>query len=270
MKDVILEKIMRDITNIRVLPYDIVASSKRVLWFYKMIFRSTPVVVISVPERELGQAYADVTAAVRALTDGLGVRVVVDGSPNSLPPGLGTTTREVVQYIDLMNKAMIEDISEYADLTNFLKAYHLDDVVWKVLGGSPCDYSKLNKTFNKNRDFSDTAFLAVKGFIRSILQDACNSTVAKCSENTEEIIKVFREMKVVRLDNLKLRATKLKLQIDYPNKIFREVKRDKVWCVEPVTPAVGLIISENILTSEDVANLTDTLFLASPKINIHV
>ena len=47
--------------------------------------------VIRVPERESGEPYAQVTSAVRDLADLYGLRVVVDGSPNSLPPTLLAT-----------------------------------------------------------------------------------------------------------------------------------------------------------------------------------
>ena len=52
--------------------------------------------VISVPERLSGQPYAQVTAAVRELADDYGLRVVVDGSTNAIPPGLFATKRETV------------------------------------------------------------------------------------------------------------------------------------------------------------------------------
>ena len=50
--------------------------------------------VIKVPERLSGQNYADVTAAVRDLADLYDLRVVVDGSPNSLPPTLLATSEK--------------------------------------------------------------------------------------------------------------------------------------------------------------------------------
>ncbi len=60
--------------------------------------------VIRVPERLSGQNYADVPAAVRDLADLYGLRVVVDGAPNSLPPTLIATKRETVVAIEPISK----------------------------------------------------------------------------------------------------------------------------------------------------------------------
>jgi len=69
--------------------------------------------MIRVPERLSGQNYADVPAAVRDLADLYGLRVVVDGSPNSLPPELLATKRETVIAVELMSKEQIESIPEF-------------------------------------------------------------------------------------------------------------------------------------------------------------
>ena len=90
--------------------------------------------VIRVPERESGEPYAQVTSAVRDLTDLYGLRVVVDSSPNSLPPTLIATKREMVIAVEPMSKELIESIPEFKDLIDFLKSHNLDESVWKVLG----------------------------------------------------------------------------------------------------------------------------------------
>jgi hypothetical protein len=47
-------------------------------------------------EGESGEPYAEVTSAVRDLADLYGLRVVADGSPNSLPPTFNATKLETV------------------------------------------------------------------------------------------------------------------------------------------------------------------------------
>ena len=61
-----------------------------------MIFRESPLVVITVPERSPGDKYADVTAATRLLIDKFKLRVMVDGSLNSIPLILLTTRQQEV------------------------------------------------------------------------------------------------------------------------------------------------------------------------------
>ena len=72
--------------------------------------------VIRVPERQIGEQYAQVTSAVRALTDDFGLRVIVDGSPNSIPPELLTTKRETLIAVEPMSKTQIESIPEFKGL----------------------------------------------------------------------------------------------------------------------------------------------------------
>jgi hypothetical protein len=51
------------------------------------------------------------------------------------------------------------------------------------------------------------------------------------------------------------------LSLDYPNKVFREVKTNKDFYVETASPAVKLIIAENISNGDDVAALVDKIFI---------
>ena len=71
------------------------------------MFKRSPIIVIRVPERQIDEKYAQVTSAVRALADDFGLRVIVDGSHNSLPPELLATTRETVIDVETMSKEMI-------------------------------------------------------------------------------------------------------------------------------------------------------------------
>jgi hypothetical protein len=131
-------------------------SARRLLFFYSFLFKITPIVVLSLPERQSGEPYDQVTAAVRALTDDYGLRVVVDGSPNSIPPELLTTKRQTVISVELMLKEEIEFIPEIKGLIDFLKSHNLDGPVRIVLGGSPPDYLKLNDVANAKMLFLPT------------------------------------------------------------------------------------------------------------------
>jgi len=220
-------------------------------------------VVIRVPERLSGQNYADVPAAVRDLADLYGLRVVVDGSPNSLPPELLATKRETVIAVEPMSKEQIESIPEFKDLVDFLKSHNLDEPVWKVLGGSPADYLKLEEAIIDNKfSLSDTAsdvFVnQVKDHLQSVLSDTFNKNVLNSSSTTKQIIKIFREKKTTKIPKAELEAEGFLL--DYPNKVFREVKTMEDWYIVPSSPAVSLIITENIQNGNGVRELRDKLF----------
>ena len=218
--------------------------------------------VISVPERQTGQNYADVTSAVRDLADLYGLRVVVDGSPNSIPPELLATKREMVVAVEPMSKELIDSIPEFKDLIDFLKSHNLDEPVWKVLGGSPIDYLKLKKLVVKMLSLPDTpsdvVVNQVKNHLQSVLSDSLNKNVLNSSSNTKQIIKIFRERKVNKIPKMELEG--MGFLLDYPNKVFREVKTMEGWCIVPSSPAVSLIITENIQNDKGVRELRDKLF----------
>ena len=178
--------------------------------------------VIRVPEREIGQNYADITSAVRDLADLYGLRVVVDGSPNSLPPTLTATKRETVIAVEPMSKEQIESIPEFKGLIDFLKSHNLDEPVWKVLGGSPADYLKLEEALTDNKSsLSDTAseevVNQVKNHLQSVLTKSLNR-ILKSSLTTKQIIKIFREKKIIMIPMPELEAEGFLL--DYPNQVF--------------------------------------------------
>lgn len=224
-KDIIIDLALRALTGIQIDFLKPVGSARRLLFFYSFLFKRSPIVVIRVPERERGEQYPQVTSAVRDLTDLYGLRVVVDGSPNSLPPTLIATKREVVVAIEPMSKEQIDYIPEYKDLIDFLKSHNLDEPVWKVLGGSPIEYLKLKKLFVKMLSrpdtVSDEVVNQVKNHIKSVLSKALTKNVADSSPNTKQIIKLFRERKVVKIPKMELEA--MGFLLDYPNKVLREV-----------------------------------------------
>lgn len=223
--------------------------------------------VINVPERLSGQSYADVPAAVRDLIDLYGLRVVVDGPPNSLPPELLATKRQTVIDVEPMSKEQIDSIPELKDLIAFLKSHNLDEPVWKVFGGSPIDYLKLEEAIivNKLSLSDDTAsekvVNLVKNRLQSVLTKSLNKNVADSSANTKAIIDAFREKKIIRISKTGLKA--MGLLLDFPNEVFHEVKTMEGSYIVPSSPAVSLIISENIQSDEGVRELRDKLFKAT-------
>jgi len=256
-KDVIVDQAIRELTGIQFDYFKPVGSAHRLLFFYSFLFKRSPIVVIRVPERQSGEPYAQVTSAVRDLTDLYGLRVVVDGTPNSIPPELLSTKRETVIAVEPMSKELIESIPEFKDLIDFLKSHNLDEPVWKVLGGSPIDYLKLKKLVVKMSSLpniaSDEVVNNVKNHLQSVLSDTLYKNVFKSSLNTKQIINIFRERKVIKIPVAELEP------LDYPNKVFREVKTMGRWFVEPYSPAASLIISENIQDDDGVYDLVEKL-----------
>ena len=78
-------------------------SVRRVLFCYRFIFSSSPTLVMAMRERPPGTDYAQVTGAVRSLSR-MGVKVIVDAAPNSAPPELTTTKRQIVINIGVLTQ----------------------------------------------------------------------------------------------------------------------------------------------------------------------
>jgi hypothetical protein len=98
----------------------------------------------------------------------------------------------------------------------------------------------------------------IKDYAHSQLLDALNENIAKSSPNTKAIVEIFRERKTTKVPLTALEAQALLL--DYPNKVFREVKEKDGVFIVPSTPAVSLIISNNITNDVEVKSLWIKLF----------
>lgn len=133
----------RQSTAIQSRTSNLAANARRVLFFHKLLFGRPPIVVVGVPERQAADKYASAMSATRGLTDEFGLRVIVDGPPNSIPPELFATKRSNTIFAEPMTRAEIESIPELSDLIQSLKQHHIDDAVWQVLGGIPATYHKL-------------------------------------------------------------------------------------------------------------------------------
>ena len=155
-KDDIIASVHKLITGTYSLAFiDQSKSARRVLFWYNFISKKAPIVVIRVPERVGDTKYADTPSAVRYLADEFGLRVVVDGSPNSLPPELLRTNRERVIDVEPMSRALLEGIPEFREFVDFLKKHNLDDAVWKVVGGCPAKFLQVKAAFSEAAEISD-------------------------------------------------------------------------------------------------------------------
>lgn len=220
-------------------------SARRVLFYYNLIFERPPIVVIRVPERQVGHDCAKVHSAATRLWSKFGLTVIVDAAPDSLEDVYSPPTK---LYVEPMTRDEIESIPELKDFIGFLKSRNLDGPVWAVLGGSPVDYIKLKEAVYNGQSTlgtnSDDAILGVKSHLLSILYDALNNSIAKCDAKTAEAIRIYRTEVATNPKEAQYKIRKLEL--NFPNKVLFMVHDSGYWSVEPTSTAVALIISENI------------------------
>lgn len=130
-----------------------------------------------------------------------------------------------------------------------------------MLGGFPADYLKLKEAIDElslSNTATDVLIEQVKNHLQSVLSDSLNKNIAKSSPHTKAIINIFKEKKTIKIPQMELEA--MGFLLDYPNKVFREVKTLDGWFIEPATSAVSLIISENVQDDGGVRELREKLF----------
>ncbi len=256
-----MDGVLRDITGIKFSFLDLHSNARRVIKFHRLFFRNPPIVVISVPERGPREEYAMVSAAVRGLTDEFKLKVIVDGSPNSIPPDTLSTERQVVLSVNEMSQDQIESIANFNELITFMRENKINDGVWEVLGGNPAKYISVNERYiglvMKNAS-KDVIVAEIKQHIYSVLLDTLTKIVLEGSANTRNIIEMFRERKITRIAKTELIPNGLSL--DYPNKVFREVTYRVKCYIEPTSSAVSLIIANHSKDESDLTHLLETLF----------
>jgi hypothetical protein len=116
-------------------------NANRVLFWWKL-FGARPTVILSVKEIREGHNPAELTGAVRTLAE-LGLRVVVDSSPNSLEPEVLTTKRQVVINVEALDIDTVRKDPEFLALFKILDQHGLSSLVLQTLGGVPGDLKNL-------------------------------------------------------------------------------------------------------------------------------
>ena len=143
LHDAILADVFTAITRCELRTLDLSASTRRVLWWHSLIFRTPVTVLLRGVERKPTQVFADLDSAAKALAHDFGLRVVIDASDNSLPENAKKTMREEVVEVGPMSRAVLESVPDIAELLSALKAADLSDVVWECVGGVPARYIQL-------------------------------------------------------------------------------------------------------------------------------
>jgi hypothetical protein len=257
-ENIIIKNTLLHLTNPPFRFMDPFKSAPKVIFWYRLFtFGRYPIIVINAAERKVGQEYAGLTGAVRTLVDDYKLRVVVDGSPNSLDETLLRTKRQSIIDIKPMSKEMIWQIEQLQDLFKYVKEADLDDTVFAVLGGIPAGYEELWR--NAKTDLQDgqppqqvigSHLCAEISAAIKLVKDSKTKT-----NDMEEIIKLFdKEKKLILSDTLTVK----RLQRPTPDKVFREVKQDGVFVLIPASNAIGIVLKHS-LTKEPTLNELEEL-----------
>lgn len=244
-QDTIIKNTLMELTRIKldfIPPFD---SARRVIFWHRFFtLGRSPIVVINATERKVGEGYAGLTGAVRTLVDKYKLRVVVDGSPNSLDESLLRTKRQRVVDIKPMTKELIWQIEQLQDLFKYVEEVGLDDVVFAVLGGIPAGYEELwdnaridLQEGNEAREVIGVHLCAEISAAIKLVNDS------KTIKDMKAILELFDK------DRLWMRSDILAdkdLKRPTPDKVFRELEQDGIFVLVPASNAIGIVLQHSL------------------------
>jgi hypothetical protein len=147
-------------------------AAKQIVSWYRCLHRASPVLVMSLSERPKNKEFAEITGAVRKLA-AMGIKVVVDASPNSVTPELLSTLREEVMHVEEMSTENIRALPDLQQLFKVLDTAGLSKVVTDLLGGIPANFISLSRhVIGKDNDVPTV----VKKFLQTKIIDAMSET----------------------------------------------------------------------------------------------
>jgi len=257
-QDDIIKNVLKKLTRINfdfIVPFH---SAERVVFWYRLFtFGRSPIIVINATEREVGQEYASLTGAVRTLVDKYKLRVIVDGSPNSISESLLRTERERIIDIKPMTREMIWQIEQLQDLFHYVKEAALDDIVFAVLGGIPSSYEKLwDNSIIDLQDGQDPRQVIGFHLCAKIYASIKLIKDSKSSKDMKAILALFDRDKLWMPSDI---LPDKNLNRPTPDKVFREVKRDGVFVLIPASNAIGIVLKHSLAKEPTLNELEELI-----------
>lgn len=258
MHDALVTNVLRAVARIQYMTFDSIASAVRISWFHQFFFRSPITVILHAAERKPDEKPAAIDSAARVLV-GHGLRVIVDASTNSMAEEAVKTMREIFLQVEPMERGVLEQMEELAELRAALKEAGLADVVWKVLGGLPAAYLQLNRCWIA-ADQKELESVATN-YLHSRLSIAISDVNKSCAArpDLEELYDLFVSREFVDESILRVK----KLVRPSPDKVLRAiaVKGQQVRLI-PVDNAKRLVLRHKLHllagmpTLEEMRNLS--------------
>ena len=262
-KELIMDKALTEITNIRINFIDKTASAERVIWWYRFLFRRRPILVIPADERSVDQKYAELPQAARQLAD-YNVFVIIDASNNAIPTRF--TERELIYEMQPMPDEIITTLPQLIKLFDFLKLTNLYEDVLATCGGVVAKIEKLNVQCNLNGNEDEQEIEKRKGIIEDFVINEIRIAMKdrnRCIDlypETKNILDKFKTIQTAEIDAKPILELVNKSQIDIKN-VLRLVMRDYGEVYIPASRAMSIVLRSGIVKVNSFADFRDIVSL---------
>jgi len=262
-QDLITSQALTSITNISMNFINKKRSAERVIWWYQMLFRRRPILVIPADERLEDQKYAELPQSARQLAK-YGVLVIIDASDNSMPPQ--QTTREHIYEMQPMPDNIIVTLPQLIKFFDFLKKINLSEEFLDTCGGCVSRIEKLSTMleFNGNDDEEkiEERKKMVEQFVIKQIRDAIDhrNKCISCYPETKDILNQFKTIQTAELDAMPILDLVNKSKIDFKN-VLRLVKRDNGEVYIPASRAMSIVLQSGIVKVNSFADVRDIVSL---------
>lgn len=187
----------------------------RVLFWYRLLTGGCCplVVVLHASERLANDSYSQLPGPVRELADH-GHIVVVDASPNSIPPELLTTRREHIIQVDSMSDNEFEQ--EFMELLSMLNEFGYDQLVRRIMGNVPAEAVRLESDLARCNS-TDCKIAVIENYVKTQVAVAIDlaATRVEAHPPLEDIVKGFQNAAQVAIPKC--------FKLDDPDKLLRKV-----------------------------------------------
>jgi hypothetical protein len=273
----LIRQVHLELSNLLPLSYlSAESNARRVLYYYRLLFRSSPVIVLKLHGHgdgfrgtnsnnsssvsnllgtqqstlnQRGDSMSEnVVAAVNSLVDDYGLRVIIEDTCDSWQlSGLVRSPRSTLVQLDEMTRPQIEMMPQLEPLFDQLKRIDdpngsLSDLLWTVLGGVPLNYVMLNERVC-NLSESEQIQNEVHDFILSHITQAIKIVHQSYRENCE-----LRRLASLLDPDMSIALAQIPREIIPPENtnVFRHVFRDGEWKIVPANNAVAVVMKNNL------------------------
>ena len=260
----IIQKALGAVANVPNTSTSVNYAGPRVIFWYQLMFRHYPLVILNINERSPHDPHANFAEAAKTSTYNYRLRVLVEGSNNTLPDELFATKRGRSIDVVEMDQGTVESISEFKISITSLREADLADVVYHIIGGVPADYDALWKDTagRSGQKFSE----AVDSFLFNLLDEAviAKSATLHSHPAVSKLYDLFNTEKAVA----QARADVNQVTRPSPDRTLRVVNVNGKRFLIPSTRAMAYILHNDCAKAHSVAQIREVLMYRTDKSNI--